>query len=241
MSDDATVQLWCVVAALAWLVLGFGIALKRRDGLHPGAIFCILFAWNYPLKLIATTLGFAVLNSSLLGAEWQLRALGLANLSAAMFVLPIVFGAKPPRTRDDGGGTAEHDKASGFGWLLAALVLIILSYGFYAVRNAFSFDVLAELNEQRGQARTFSAAAAIVRDAGIFCLITHFGLVMRRWQRLGTPKRVSYLVTWSFTAYVFLGISASKYMGLLPFAAGVLVANALRIERTGRGFALSRA
>src|SRR5207245_4855353 len=115
--------------------------------------------------------------------------------------------------------------------------LIIASYGFYAVRNAFSFDVLAELNEQRGQARTFSAAAAIGRDAGIFCLITHFGLVMRRWQRLGTPKRVSYLVTWSFTAYIFLGISASKDMGLLPFAVGGFVVDARRMQLACRGFA----
>ena len=69
-------------------------------------IFCLLFAWNYPLKLIATTLGFAVLNSSQLGSEWQLAALALSNLSAAMFVLPVVLGAKAPRA--SGGAAASE-------------------------------------------------------------------------------------------------------------------------------------
>jgi len=99
MSDETLVQIWCAASALVWTLLGAGIAVKRRDGFHPGTIFCLLFAWNYPLKLIGTTWGFAVLNSSQLGSEWQLAALALSNLSAAMFVIPVLVAAKRARTR----------------------------------------------------------------------------------------------------------------------------------------------
>ena len=120
------------------------------------------------------------------------------------------------------------------------MTLIVASYGFYAVRSIFAFDVLAEISEQRGETRTYSAMAALVRDAGTFCLITHFALVMRRWAAVRAGMRLMYGLAWSFAAYTMLAVSASKYMGLLPIAAGVLVANLLRVERTGRGFALSR-
>jgi hypothetical protein len=239
LSDEAFVQIWCAVSAAAWLLLGTRIAAKRRDGFHPGTIFCLLFAWTYPLKLIGTTLGFAVLNSSQLGSEWQLTALALANVAAAMFVLPVILGAKAHHA-SEGGAPDTVDRASGLGWLVAAMTLIVASYGFYALRNIFAFDVLAEISEQRGETRTYSAMSALVRDAGTFCLITHFAVVMRRWASMRTGARLMYGLVWCGAAYAMLAVSASKYQGLLPFAAGVLVANLLRVERTGRGFALSR-
>src|SRR5438876_248406 len=94
MSDETIVLIWCSVSALAWVTVGSWIALKRRDGLHPAAIFCMLFALSYPLKFIATGYGFATLNSLALGAEWQLGALALANVSAVMFVVPVVLRAR---------------------------------------------------------------------------------------------------------------------------------------------------
>jgi hypothetical protein len=239
MSDETLVQIWCAASALVWTLLGAGIAVKRRDGFHPGTIFCLLFAWNYPLKLIGTTWGFAVLNSSQLGSEWQLAALALSNLSAAMFVIPVLVAAKPPRP----GGLAAAEtrrRASGLGWLAVALVLMIASYGLFSIRNIFSFDVLAEISEQRGETRTYSAMVALMRDAGTFCLITHFAVVMRRWAATRAGLRVMLMLAWGFVAYALLAVSASKYMGLLPCATGLLVANALRIQSTGRGFALSR-
>ena len=36
---------------------------------------------SYPIKLAGTVFGFAAMNSDILGAEWQLRTLGLANVN----------------------------------------------------------------------------------------------------------------------------------------------------------------
>jgi hypothetical protein len=241
VSDESTVVVWCTVSAVVWMAVGSAIARRREDGLHPATIFCMLFALSYPLKLIATSYGFASLDSFALDVEWRLRALGLANVSAAMFVLPVALGARP--VRPELGHPTEPDsrrKSAALGWLLTAMVLLVGSYGFDSLWSILSLEALTELREQRDQARLFSATAALMRDAGTFCLITHFGVVIRGWKGLGQGLRLSYVLSWGVFTYVLLAISGSKYMGLLPFGIVVLVANAVNIERHGRGFRLSR-
>jgi hypothetical protein len=236
MSDDTSVLIWCIVSALAWVLVGVAIARAHRDGLHVGTIFCLLFALTYPLKLIATGYGYAVLNSAALGAEWQLWALALSNLSAAMFVLPVAFGTKSVRLESDYREQLEPRSASSaMGWLLTAMVLLVASYGVDSISRVLSVEALIELKEQRGQARLFSASSALMRDAGTFCLITHLAIVIERWRRLGPALRIAYATGWCAVAYVLLAISGSKYMGLLPFAITLLVANSVHMNRHGRG------
>jgi WzyE protein len=237
MSDEIAVLASCTVSALVWVAVGWAVAQARKDGLHLATIFSLLFAVSYPLKLIATSYGFASLNSVALGEEWRLRALGLANLSAAIFVLPVILRAMPARLDLQPTETPAQERMSAaVGWLLTAMVLLIASYGFDSLWRILSFEALTELREQRDQSRLFSAPTALMRDAGTFCLITHFGIAIRGWERLGRGLRISYVLSCSAVAYVLLAISGSKYMGLLPFAIAILVANAIHIERHGRGF-----
>src|SRR5437870_6193169 len=239
MSDETRVLVWCSISALTWVAVGCAIARTRKDGLHPAVIFSMLFALSYPLKLIATSYGYAALDSWALSAEWRLWALGLANLSAAMFVLPVVLGSKPGRLGPRHLAESDPERRSvAVGWLLTAMILLVASYGFDSLWRILSYEALTELREQRDQARLFSAVSALMRDAGTFCLITHFGIVIRRWRRLGLGLRTSFAFCWGAIAYVLLAMSGSKYMGLLPFAIVVLVANTVHIERYGRGFRL---
>ena len=241
MSDESAVLVWCIFSAVVWVVIGSVIARRREDGLHPAAIFCMLFALSYPLKLFATSYGFASLDSSMLDVEWRLWALGLANVSAAMFVLPVALGARP--VHRELRHAEEPDpwrKSAAVGWLLTAMALLVASYGFDSLWQILSFEALTELRKQRDQSRLFSAPAALMRDAGTFCLITHLGVVIRGWTSLGHGLRLSYLLSWGAFTYVLLAISGSKYMGLLFFGIVVLVANVVNIERHGRGFRLSR-
>jgi WzyE protein len=240
MSDEAAVLVWCAISALCWTALGSAIALKTRDGLHLGTIFCLLFVVSYPIKLAGTSFGLAVMNSDVLGAEWQLRSLGLANLSAAFFIVPVIVGARRQRKTDAQEMPQRFQYSCAMGWLAAALVLLITSYGLAAMKGIVSIDAWSELREQRDQSRLFSAGSALIRDAGIFCVITHFGSALRRWERLDLARRVGLVLIWGAVGYVLLAVSGSKYMGLLPFAIGLFVANLVRIERNGAGIPLSR-
>src|SRR5881628_773824 len=150
MSDETAVLVWCTVSALVWAAVGVAIARTRRDGLHLATIFCLLFALSYPLKLIATSYGFALLDSVALGEEWRLRALGLANLSAAMFILPVTLGTRPVRLQLRHCEEPDLQRGSAaVGWLLTAMVLLVASYGFDSPWRILSFEALTEFRERR--------------------------------------------------------------------------------------------
>jgi hypothetical protein len=240
VSDEAVVLVWCGVSALCWTALGSAIALKTRDGLHLGTIFCLLFAVSYPIKLAGTVFGFAAMNSDILGAEWQLRSLGLANVSAVFFVVPVIVGARRQQKTDAFEVARRTHDSCAMVWLVAAMVLLTTSYGFAALRGIVSIDAWSELREQRDQARLFSGGWALIRDAGIFCLITHFGGAVRRWERLDVVQRVGLVLIWGVVGYILLAVSGSKYMALLPLAISLFMANFIRIERHGSGIPLSR-
>lgn len=238
------VVFWGLVSVIGWAFIAYLLARKTQDGLNIGTFFALLFILNYPVKLIGTELGFAVMNSSSLGVGWQLRALLMANLAAVCFMIPIYWVARR-RFKGGTGACATVSKsmqvAASMGWLAGFLVFFVLSYGvnyFFVVIQA---DDMSVVREMRDSARIGSGLSAIARDISVVCLMMYLRAVVGRWEEFRLGVRLVFFAGGGGISYLLLAVSGSKYMAMLPFVLFVLLLNLERIRSTGKGFSVQEA
>lgn len=220
---------WSSLSASFWCFLAWWISRIKRDPLHVGVIFCLLFALTYPLKSIATEYGFAVINSAELDLHWRLLSLGLANLAGLAFLIPIILVAKKELESTPELASSSPHVTILWGWLVAFIFFIILSFGPSTFTRIFSFEALSELNTLRGEERVGSSLSALFSSAGQVCLIMYMRSLVVALSSIGKVRRVGLIMLWLFIAYVLLAVSGSKYLALLPAVLFILLLNMSRV------------
>lgn len=85
------VIIYCCISILMWMSAIVVFYKLKKDALHIGILFILLYILNYHLKMIATKLGIAVINSNVFGDDAQILALILSDISAVCFTIPLLL------------------------------------------------------------------------------------------------------------------------------------------------------
>lgn len=217
---DYPMLFWAIVAdILLWFGIARHIAKTKKDTLHIGVIFSGLFIVTYPLKLLATLFGFAVMNPLVLPDQWLWLSLFIFNLSGIMFMLPI-FAMKPVIRGEIPLGQSVRFDAAQFIWLLAfsGVAIIGISYGPQAISAVFSFsaDVLQARIVDRGDERLGSGPMALFRSVGEVLLALSLIRISAAWFHGGLKLRIKIGFFLAGACLFLLAVSGSKHQGLLP-------------------------
>lgn len=191
-----------------------------------GLFFSLLFILNYPFKLIATELGYAVIDSAHYGSEWQNLALLLSNISAFLFIIPLFIWSKRPPPLNT--LALPDTKGIRWAWLICYLLLIVCSYGLDPFLRLVSQSQLRELITLRGENRLGGALSAIALQSAQIALILFCLSFARHIHRISGFTKLMLAILSIGLSYALLGISGSKNLALQPFAFFILSYNWVR-------------
>jgi hypothetical protein len=217
---DHPLFFWALVAdSLLWVAIARYLAVNKHDSLHIGVIFCLLFVVTYPLKFIASLFGFSVMNPLTLSSEWLWWSMFFFNLSGFMFVLPMLL-MKPVVGAVNQGYLTRKVRLPQSLWLLPtiAVVIIALSYGPRAIMAVLSMstDLLQDRIAERSDERLGSGPLALFRTIGQVILGISLYQWAKVWQKGAKGFRLKVVAGLLVICLLFLTLSGSKHLGLLP-------------------------
>ncbi|WP_404385075.1 hypothetical protein [Caenispirillum salinarum] len=216
-----------------WSATALLIYLRTRDTLHVGIIVIAFFLISYPLKLLATYGGFATMNSSIMPADAQLLALGLANLSLLAAMLPLLVLAGRPAVQE------PRISVPAIVWagvsVLAVVVTIDIQSLLLRLTPGSYDDYLQGLSQSRLSGGLKAILNIIVQAALAGLTLT----LIVRWRALSRVFRIGAVALVAFYAAAVLFSTGSKYAALFPIATAVLLWNVARVGQ-GKGFSLWR-
>ena len=228
MNSVITVSL---INCLIWILFAYYISRKRKDSLHIANIFILLFVLTYPIKLILTELGFSILDSSLYGADWQIYALFIANVSAFLFVCGALLSSRKALSFNVNDVQSINQEKPGkipWGWFAFFMVLLVSAYGVGPFANVFSQALLLDFMSIKSDFRTNRALAALCTQGYLVCLILFMNKVIyAKHNFLSIALQVS---LWTFMSYLLISLTGSKYTALLPLASYFLLVNTKRVK-----------
>ncbi len=222
------------LSALFWFGLAVLLARRKGNPLHYGVFLALLFILNYPIKLIATELGVSVIDSSYFGAEWQMQALLLSNISAFCFFVPAFLFTK--RAAPNLGVVK---KQIAWWWGAISLLLYAFTFGQEPIMSLVSTAELRDLISLRGELRMGSAFSALLLQGAQVCLIVFCLSVAQASEKISLKQAALLLLIYLPIAYGLLGVSGSKNLSLQPMAFLILALNWANVRR-GRPWALSK-
>lgn len=233
MIEHSVLLFILIVNILIWLFIAYRIAVRKRDVLHIGVVFALLFVVTYPLKFIASLFGFSVMYPLTLDEKWLYLTVIFFNLSAFAFIVPSLF-MKPFQREVSSGHFDNLVNKRKWLLLLIAFTLIVISYGPSAIIAAFSFsaDLLQARIEERSEERLGSGLAALIRDTGMILLLISLIGIAQDW--LAPNRRLKVMTVGSLLLLFlfFLMLSGSKFLALMPVVSFILFYHMVRI-RTG--------
>ena len=141
------------------------------------------------------------------------------NLSGFMFVLPMLL-MKPVVGAVNQGYLTRKVRLPQSLWLLPtiAVVIIALSYGPRAIMAVLSMstDLLQDRIAERADERLGSGPLALFRTIGEVILAISLYQWAKAWQTGAKSFRVKIVVVLIIICLLFLALSGSKHLGLLP-------------------------
>lgn len=227
---DYPLLFWALVAdIILWLGLARFIANTKKDTLHIGVLFSLLFIVTYPLKFLATLFGFAVMNPLVLPDKWLWWSFFFFNLSGIMFLLPMLVMKHVVRLGEKKFGLSNKYGRANPNWIMpvVAVAIIAISYGPQAVSAVFSFstDVLQSRIEERGDERLGSGPMALFRSVGDVILALSLLRLATTWLYSNYKQRLKIVLFLALICLFLLTVSGSKHQGLEPLFYFVIFLN----------------
>lgn len=227
---DYPALFWALVADMfIWIGLARFIANTKKDTLHIGVLFSLLFIVTYPLKFLASLFGFAVMNPLVLHEKWLWWSFFIFNLSGIMFLLPMLAMKSVVRTV----AYPKENAKPRINWVLPfmAVAIIAISYGPQAVIAAFSFstDVLQSRIEERGDERLGSGPMALLRSVGDVLLALSLLRIATVWLISKGRQKLQIVIFLAMISLFLLTVSGSKHQGLEPLFYFVVFLNLSKV------------